>query len=200
MTAPVLVGLVVLAFLVLVVLGAWAFRQRAIEQERRRVAVLTSLATRLGDVTASLEVPATVAEPPPGPPTRLPAIEPGGRAAFIDALTEAVAAARADGSRLTAALVESGSAGSAALVGDVRAVTGGDAYQVGSRAVAIVLPDTGRADALGVLARIQAACGATGNAVELEPGDGDGAVAFATRLLSSRVGDAVGRADESVPD
>ena len=198
MTAPVLVGLIVLALLALVVLGAWAFRRHAIEQERRRVAVLTSLATRLSDVTASLEVPLAVAEPSPRPPTPLPAIEPGGRAAFIDALTEAVADARADGSRLTAALVESGSASSAALAGDVRAVTGGDAYEVGSRAVALVVPGAGRAEALGVLARVQAACGATGNAVELEPGDD--AVALATRLLSTRVGDAVGRADGSVPD
>jgi hypothetical protein len=191
----VLVGLVVLA---LVLLGAWVFRRHAIEQERRRVAVLTSLATRLSDVTASLEVPLADAEPRPRPPTPLPAVEPGGRAAFIDALSDAVADARANGARLTAALVESSSASSAALVGDVRGITGGEAYEVGSRAVALVVPGAGRADALGVIARIQAACGATGNAVELETGDD--AVTFATRLLSTRVGDTVGQTDESAPD
>jgi hypothetical protein len=63
---------------------------------------------------------------------------------------------------------------------------------VGSRAVALVVPGAGRADALGVIARIQAACGATGNAVELAPGDD--AVTLVTRLLSSRVDEAIERA------
>jgi hypothetical protein len=74
--------------------------------------------------------------------------------------------ARADGSRLSVAVVESGSTGAAALADEVAAVTGGDAYEVGARAVALVVPGVGRADALGVLARIQAACGATGSAAE----------------------------------
>lgn len=187
MTTPVLVGLVVLGIVVVAAVAVWAFRRRAIEQERRRVAALTTLAIRLREVSDSLEAPGAVAEPPPRPPTPLPAIEPGGRAAFIDALSEAVAHARADGSRLTAALVESGST---ALAGEVATVTGGEAYEVGARSVALVVPGAGRADALGVLARIQAACGATGNAVELEPGDD--AVALATRLLSSRGEEPVG--------
>ena len=192
MSTPLLVGLVVAAVVALVVVAAWAFRRRAIEQESRRVAALTSLAARLQDVTASLELPPAIAEPPPRPPTPLPPIEPGGRAAFIDALTEAVAHARADGSRLTAALVESGSASSTALAGEVHGVTGSEAYEVGSRAVALVVPGAGRADALGVIARIQAACGATGNAVELAPGDD--AVALVTRLLSSRGDETIERA------
>ena len=64
----------------------------------------------------------------------------------------------------------------------MNAVTGTGAYEVGPRNVAIVVPGAGRADALGLLARIQAACGATGDAVELDP-DED-AVALLTRLLS----------------
>jgi hypothetical protein len=196
-TTPVLVGLVVLGFVVVGAVAVWAFRRRAIEQERRRVAALTTLAIRLREVSDSLEAPVAVAEPPPRPPTPLPAIEPGGRAAFIDALTEAVAHARADGSRLTAALVESGSTPSAALAGEVATVTGGAAYEVGARSVALVVPGAGRADALGVLARIQAACGATGNAVELEPGDD--AVALATRLLSSRGEETIGGGPDGPP-
>ena len=62
------------------------------------------------------------------------------------------------------------------------AVTGTRAYEVGPRHVAIVVPGAGRAEALGLLARIQAACEATGDAVELEPDDD--AVALVTRLLS----------------
>ena len=54
--------------------------------------------------------------------------------------------------------------------------------EVGARSVALVVPGSGRADALGVLARIQAACGATGNAVELEPDDD--AVGLVSRLLA----------------
>ena len=193
-----LVGLVVAVVVTIVCFAAWAFRRRAIEQERRRVAALTSLAARLQDVTASLEVPPAVAEPPPRLPTPLPPIEPGGRAAFIDALNEAIAHARADGSRLTTALVESASASSAALADDVQGVTGVDAYEVGSRAVALVVPGAGRADVLGVIARIQAACGATGNAIELEPGDD--AVALVTRLLSSRGEEGIERAAEPAAD
>jgi hypothetical protein len=196
-TTPVLVGLVVLGILVVAAVAVWAFRRRAIEQERRRVAALTTLAIRLREVSDSLEAPGAAAEPPPRPPTPLTAVEPGGRGAFIEALTEAVAHARADSSRLTAALVESDSTTSAALAGEVATVTGGDAYEVGARSVALVVPGAGRADALGVLARIQAACGATGNAVELEPGDD--AVALATRLLSSRGEDPVGGGPDGPP-
>ena len=64
---------------------------------------------------------------------------------------------------------------------------GAQAYEVGYRSVALVAPRHGRADALGLLARIQAACGATGTAVEREP-DED-AVELLTRLLSEQVSD-----------
>ena len=58
-------------------------------------------------------------------------------------------------------------------------VAGAPAYEVGPRSVVLVAPGAGRAEALGLLARIQAASGATGTAVELEP-DED-AVALLTR-------------------
>jgi hypothetical protein len=198
MSASLVAGLVVLVVVAFAVGALWRFRRRAIETERRRVATLTTLATRLQQVTASLEVPRAVAEPPPRPPAPLPPVEPGGRAAFLDALTDAVAQARSDGSRLTAAVVASDSTTSASLAGDVHGVTGGDAYEVGARAVALVVPGAGRADALGVLARIQAACGATGNAVELEPGDD--AVALVTRLLSGHAESADGTPGEPPAD
>jgi hypothetical protein len=182
-TTAIVVGVVVVALLALLAVGL-RFRRRAIADEQRRVEALTTLAVRLNDLNASLPVPPATAEPPPRPPAPLPPIEPGGRAAFLDALTDAVARARADSSRLTVAVVESGATVSAALAGDVRDVTAGDAYEVGPRAVALVVEGAGRADALGVLARIQAACGATGNAVELEPGDD--AVALVARLLAAR--------------
>jgi hypothetical protein len=175
-------GLVALAIVAAAAVALWKFRRRAIEQERRRVTELTTLALRLREMSDALELPPAVVEPPPRPPTPLPPIAPGGRAAFIDALTEAVARARAEGTRLTAAVVESGSTSSAALAGDVQNVTGAEAYEVGARSVALVVPGSGRADALGVLARIQAACGATGNAVELEPDDD--AVGLVSRLLA----------------
>ena len=72
----------------------------------------------------------------------------------------------------------------ASLADDVRAVAGSEGYEVGTGSVALVVPGAGRADALGLLARIQAACGATGSAVELEP-DED-AVELVARLLAKR--------------
>ena len=193
-----IVGLAVLGVVIVAAVIVLVFRRRAIEDERRRVAALTALALRLREMSDALELPAGVVEPPPRPPAPLPPIAPGGRAAFIDALTEAVAHARADGTRLTAAVVESGSASSTALADDVHGVTGTEAYEVGARAVALVVPGSGRADALGVLARIQAACGATGNAVELEPGDD--ALVLVSRLLAAGDAEEIGPAEAPPPE
>ena len=179
-----LVALLVVA--VLVAAGVFAYRRRAIEQERRRVASLEAFAEQLRTVTATLPDPIAPREPPPRAPGPLAPAGSRGRTALLDALSDAVERARVDGTRLSVALVSSGSS-APRLADEVSAVTATPAYEVGPRAAAFVVPGAGRADALGVLARIQAACGAHGDAVELEP-DED-AVALLTRLLAGGDGD-----------
>jgi hypothetical protein len=176
----VLVVLVALAALAAVIGGA--LRRRAVERERRRVDALTSLEDRLRSAAAALEVHAAPTAPAQAPGLRA---APGsrGRAALLDALTDAVADARAGGSRLSVALVESRETSAAALVGVLAELTGGEPYEIGSRTVALVVRDGGRAEALGLLARIQAACGAHGDAVELE--QGETAVELLARALST---------------
>lgn len=173
---------VLVAAAVLMAAVALVFRRRAIAQERRRVAALGALAERLSQITATLDEPVPVREPPPRSPAPFVPAGSRGRTALLDAVGDAVRRARADGSRLSVALVESGSTGAAALADEVADVIEGDAYEIGARAVALVVPGVGRADALGVLARIEAACGATGSAVELEPGED--AVELLARLLA----------------
>ena len=177
-----LVALVVVAVVGLVAGTAWVVRRRAIERERRRVVELTRLADRLRDLNAALEDPSTAPEPPPRAPGLLLAPESGGRAALLDALADAVADARAEKARLAVAVVESPSTLAPALAEEVTAITGAETYEIGARSVALVLPGVGRADALGLLARIQAACGATGSAAELE--QGESALEVLARLLS----------------
>ena len=171
------------AVLAVVAVAGGALRRSSIERERRRVAALTALADRLGQISATHDLPAAAIEPPPRAPRPLTPIRSRGRAALLDALAEAVGRAASERSRLAIALVESPGAAAAALADDVEAIAGAQAYEVGPRSVALVAPGVGRAEALGLLARVQAATGATGTAVELER-DED-AVALLTRLLSA---------------
>ena len=93
------------------------------------------------------------------------------------------ASARAEGTRLAVAVVDAADGNAGRLGEDVASVVGLTAYTVGPRSIAMLLPGAGRAQALGVVARIQAACGATGRAVELEPGED--AVELLARVLGS---------------
>ena len=178
--------LVLLGASVLVAALAFAFGRRAIAKERHRVAALAALAERLGQITATLDEPVPPVEPPPRTPAPLAPAGSRGRTALLDAVTAAVVRAREGGSRLSVALVESGSMSAFALAPEVVDIAGGDAYEVGARSVALVVPGVGRADALGVLARIEATCGASGSAVELEPGED--AVELLARLLARSAG------------
>jgi hypothetical protein len=164
--------------------AAWMFRRRAIERERRRVDALNDVARRLEGVPASLrEGRAAASEPLSRAPAPLAGVEPGGRAALVEATSDAVGRARGGGMRLAAAVVEAADSGADTLGGDVASAVGLTNYRVGPRSIAIVLPGASRAEALGVLARIQAGCGATGRAVELEPDES--AVELVARLLGS---------------
>jgi hypothetical protein len=176
-----LVALLVIA--VLVGAAVLTYRRRAIEQERRRVASLEAFAEQIRTVSETLPDPVAPREPPPRAPGPLAPAGSRGRTALLDALNDGVERARADGTRLSVALVSS-AVPAPALADEVSAVTGTPAYEVGARSVAIVVPGAGRADALGLVARIQAGCDAHGDAVELEP-DED-AVALLTRLLAGR--------------
>jgi hypothetical protein len=178
--------------------AVWLGRRRRTERNARRIAALVAVAERIDAAVSSLgETAATLSaehgplrRPVPGAPT--PLVDDGlpGRAALLDAVADAVDQSRAKRSRLSAAVVRvTGEKDAGALAGVVHEVARAEAYAVGPRSVALVLPGLGRADALGVLARIEAQCSSSGRAVELEPRED--AVEFAARLLAGQAGESV---------
>jgi hypothetical protein len=184
--AAVLVGA---AATLVVALAAWRARRRRAGRRAHRLASLEATAQRIDAAVASLRELDVVdrVEHAPVPPVSgapSPAVAAGlpGRAALVEALSERVAEARADGSRIAAAVVRSGADDATALAQSVKAVVDAPVYAVGTRAVALLLPGLGRAEALGVLARIEATCRTTGRAVELEQGE-DG-VELLARLMA----------------
>jgi hypothetical protein len=169
-------------------IAAWAGYRRQVERRAQRLRALTAVAERIDAAVASLgemKVLRPVEAPPPQPPPVVPHPSVGdglpGRAALVDAAATQVARARQDGTRLAAAVVRAGDEGAFTLARDVEAVVRQPVYGVGPRAVAVMLPGLGRADALGLLARIEAQRPSSGRAVELEP-DEDG-VDLVARLL-----------------
>ncbi len=164
----------------LLVLAAWLARRNAVRRENRRLAALTALAEQL----ERTRVPArervdSIAAPSP----RVAASSRGvghGRAACVDAVGAAVLESRDRGARLSLAVVTSTS-DPTTVVGAVRSAAGTEVFTVGPDAVAVLLPGRGRAEALGLLARIEAASGAAGRAVELRPDET--AVELLARLL-----------------
>ena len=107
-----------------------------------------------------------------------------GRTGLLQELALDVAGAHSQGDRLAAAVVRSEDGDAATLARDARSVADVPVYTVGPRAVALVLPGLGRADALGVLARIETRCPSSGRAVELESGEDP--VELAARLLGGQ--------------
>jgi hypothetical protein len=99
--------------------------------------------------------------------------------AFLDAIESEIAGAREHALRLGAAVVYDAAGASARDA--LREVVDSPVYAVGARSYAVLLPGRGRAEALGVLAKVEARCGARGTAVELERGET--AVELAVRLL-----------------
>jgi hypothetical protein len=185
-----LVALIVaVAATLLVVLVAWRARRRRAARRDRRLAALEATARRIDTAVGSLreldlhdrdEPAPTIPRDGPPPPV---ADDLPGRAALVEALTTRVAEARSEGSRVAAAFVRSGADDATTLARHVRTVVDAPVYAVGTRAVAFVLPGLGRAEALGLLARIEAACHTSGRAVELEQGE-DG-VDLVARLLET---------------
>jgi len=109
---------------------------------------------------------------------------PAGRAAFVETLGTEVERATTRGTRLAVAVVRHPETATSSRLADVvREIAKAPVYVVGPRSVAVALPGTGRADALGILARVEASCGARGSAVELEPGET--ATRLAVRVLGS---------------
>jgi hypothetical protein len=179
---------VVVAAAVVLLFAAWRVRRRRAARRARRLATLAATARRIDTAVASLpeldvgepterEVVSATTGPAPTVAEGLP-----GRAALVEALAERVAEARTDGSRIAAAVVRSGAVDATTLARDVQAVVDAPVYAVGTRSVAVVLPGLGRADALGLLARIEAECHTSGRAVELEHGE-DG-VELLARLMA----------------
>jgi len=167
-----------------------ASRRRHVARARRRLEALTEVAARidravasLGELTMLSDEPADAASPSPAP---APLVEDdlAGRAGLLQELALDVAGALSQGDRLAAAVVRCEDGDAATLARDARSVAGVPVYTVGPRAVALVLPGLGRADALGVLARIETRCPSSGRAVELE--SGEDAVELAARLLGGQ--------------
>lgn len=177
-------------------------RDRARLRAERRAAAVERLAVSLERVADELaRVPArtgvaspalvdaayresTTAVGPADPGTGLPA-----RAALVDALVRDVAVSRREGRRLGLALVDVEARGTElepAMAEVARAAQTaapeGSAFRSGERSLALVLPASGRADAIAVVARIEASLGGRppvrAAVAELEP-DEDAAALLA---------------------
>ena len=181
-------GVVALAASVILLVAS---RRRHLAGARRRLEALAEVAARIDRAVASLgeltmlssDEPVDAAPPSPAP---APLVEDdlAGRAGLLQELALDVAGALSQGDRLAAAVVRCEDGDAATLARDARSVAGVPVYTVGPRAVALVLPGLGRADALGVLARIETRCPSSGRAVELK--SGEDAVELAARLLGGQ--------------
>jgi hypothetical protein len=187
------IAFVVLAVVALsaVAILAVASRRRQVARARRRHEALTEVAARidravasLGELTVSPVWDPVADAPLSSEPAPLVEDELAGRAGLLRELEVDVAGAHSQGDRLAAAIVRSEDGDAAALARDARSVADVPVYTVGPRAVALVLPGLGRADALGVLARIETRRPSSGRAVELE--SGEDAVELAARLLGGQ--------------
>lgn len=167
----------------------WLALRRRAERAARRAERLAGIAARIEAAVAS------IGNVHVGPVEHVTAAEPHatdvddglpGRAALLHAAAATIDEVRLAGRRLSAAVVRAAEAGPRELAAEARAVAEVPVYAVGPRSVALVLPDLGRADALGVLARIEARCPSSGKAVELEPGED--ATELVARLLALGTG------------
>ena len=105
-----------------------------------------------------------------------------GRVALLDALEVEVARAADADARLAAAVVRAGGSPAGQVPEVLRELGADEVYAVGPGAHAVVLADAGRADALGLLAKVEARCGARGTAIERS--EGESALELYVRLLS----------------
>ncbi|HEX6724028.1 MAG TPA: hypothetical protein VF073_02185 [Gaiella sp.] len=186
------IALIVLAAaaLVAIVVLAVASRRRRVARARHRLEVLTEVAARidravasLGELTLISGSGALVETSLSSDPAPLVEDDLAGRAGLLKELAVDVAGAHLQGDRLAVAIVRSDDGDAATLARDARSIADVSVYTVGPRAVALVLPGLGRADALGVLARIETRRPSSGRAVELQ--SGEDAVELAARLLGS---------------
>ena len=184
-------GLLALLAAALLLLGAAVvFGRRAVARERSRVEALERLAERLelslDEVRLPTFPPFEHAPPLPEGAATLVADSLPGRAAFLEAVAAEVDRARAGATRLTLVLVRVADGTSPeSLVEAVGEVTGRRAYAVGPSAVAFTLPGLGRADGLGVVARIESRSRSVGHAVEWEREQGETPAELVARLLGT---------------
>jgi GGDEF domain-containing protein len=165
-------------------------RRRARALQRRRVVALEGLATTIErlavEISACAERPSALMPPAPRRSPRPAGVDPAtglpARAALVDALIDRVARARTTGGRLGLAVVAVDELDvrvdlAVSRVADAARETAPDtpAFRAGERAVALLLADAGRADAIAAVARIEAALGSTpavsASVVELEQGE-----------------------------
>jgi GGDEF domain-containing protein len=177
-------------------------RRRARRATRRRTVALERLAATMARAADELDDAvaradsrswATIVVEPSSAAPLDPATGLRGRSGFVDGLRRAVDEARADDSRLALALIAIGGSGTAldAAVGRIAeaarsSAPSAEVFRAGERALALLLPATGRAEALAVIARTEAAVRdappVAARAVELAPGED--AIAFLARLLA----------------
>jgi len=105
-----------------------------------------------------------------------------GRVAFLDALEVEVARAAEADDRLAVAVVRKPDAPTGQVPEVLRELGAGAVYAVGPGAYAVVLAGAGRAEALGLLAKVEARCGAGGAGVERA--EGESALELYVRSLS----------------
>lgn len=165
-------------------------RRRGRAVQRRRVAALEGLAStieRLADeISACADRPTPIEVPPATRSIRPSTVDPAtglpARAALVDALIDRVATARITGGRLGLAVVAVDEldlrvdvAVSRVAEAARETAPGTPAFRAGERAVALVLADAGRADAIAAVARIEAALDSnpavSASVVELERGE-----------------------------
>lgn len=169
---------------VLLVLVGRRARARTRRIAERRAAAIARLSRSMQRLAAELDRPPRAAHAPPrptvhreapaDPSTGLPA-----RAALVDELVQSIETARRDGSRLGLALIAVDAAGTelepamAAVARAARdAAPAAAAFRAGEHALALVLPTSGRADAIAAVARLEAslhgAPAVTASVVELD--------------------------------
>ncbi|MGL6279182.1 MAG: hypothetical protein ACRC50_06460 [Gaiella sp.] len=192
-------------------------RRRAAARSARANVALSDLATTMHRAAAELERAVRVAERRPRlvlevDDTTVAALDPAtglpGRTAFVDALRRQVADARADDRRLALALVAAEGAGIGLEEAMRRVATAArettpaaSVYRVGEHALALLLAGVGRADAIGAVARIEAALHGepprVARAGELE--HGEDAIALLARVTALDTGGTGGDPRARIP-
>lgn len=166
MDAGLAIGAATAVVLAVIVVGVIARARRRARRERRRVAALTALAETMGTLSARLRdayVPRPRDDPhataSPSTSSRIGGLP--GREALLDHLADRIDATRASGSRLVLVVITVDREGASDAKIEAAATTlstlaSEPVHRVGDARLAVVLPGRGRAEALALIARVEA--------------------------------------------